>query len=318
MNQLPLPADLRDELDRVDAIVRERLAARAAVRQVAASHTASDDARARAALALLAARIGPRPDDEAARHAAATVTLIYAAARVHDDLINAAERRRGLAENEPWQGDVSLMVGDYLFALAASEMARAPDARVIAYVSQAVMAISEGQLAPVLALAPLHDAVEQYLYRIGSETAALFKAACKAGMVCGGGTQAQIDALGEFGQALGMAFQITDDLRDFGTSAQNGTAPGTSLRAGIITLPLIYAADAEPRAAWAGILDLAAPSDEQVGQAIAAVRRSGADLRARADAQRYTQQALVALDAFDDSAAKRALRDMALALLSNG
>ena len=96
--------------------------------------------------------------------------------------------------------------------------------------------------------------LEQYLYKIGCKTAALFEAACKAGMVCGGGAHEQVDALGRFGYDLGLAFQIVDDVLDFtGDEATLGKPAGNDLREGTITLPLIYAvaagADRAARAA---------------------------------------------------------------------
>ena len=106
-----------------------------------------------------------------------------------------AEQRRGVRTvHTRWDGNVALMVGDYLFALAAAEMALAPDPRIIGYFSRGVMTICEGELSPVMNTAPLDTALNQYLYKIGCKTAALFEAACKAGMVCGSGSQQQIDA----------------------------------------------------------------------------------------------------------------------------
>ena len=134
------------------------------------------------------------------------------------------------------------MVGDYLFALAAAEMALAPDPRYYAYFSHGVMTICAGELSPVMDAAPFDTATEQYLYKIGCKTAALFEAACKAGMVCGGSARSEVDALGRFGYQLGLAFQIVDDVLDYTADAATlGKPAGNDLREGTITLPLIYA-----------------------------------------------------------------------------
>src|SRR5205085_3347491 len=131
-----------------------------------------------------------------------------------------------------------------------------PDPRIIAYFSRGVMTICEGELTPVVDVAPLEMATRQYFYKIGCKTAALFEAACKAGMVCGGGTQEQVDALGRFGYDLGMAFQIVDDVLDItGTPETLGKPAGNDLREGTITLPLIYAVDAGADPALAAIVD---------------------------------------------------------------
>src|SRR4026207_2214592 len=103
------------------------------------------------------------------------------------------------------------MAGACLSALAAAEMALAPDPRIIGFFSRGVMTICEGELSPVTTITPPDVAIEQYLDHVGCRTAALFEAGCKAGMVCGGGTPEQIEALGRFGYDLGLAFQIVDD-----------------------------------------------------------------------------------------------------------
>src|SRR5512141_655201 len=209
MSQLPVPSSLIADLEQVDQIILERVQPRLAVIKIAGDHIlTSGGKRIRAALTLLSAQLGQY---ELARvlHSAAAVELIHAASLVHDDLVDQAERRRGaVTVHTRWDGDVALMVGDYFFALAAAEMALAPDPRIIAYFSHGVMTICEGELSPVMDAAPLETAIEQYLYKIGCKTAALFEAACKAGMVCGGGAQDAVDTVGRFGYQLGLAFQI--------------------------------------------------------------------------------------------------------------
>jgi heptaprenyl diphosphate synthase len=316
MNHLSLPPELADDVARVDAIVRGRVASRTIVLDIANRSIMPATARMLAALTLLAARLGPNPDGEAALHAAATVELIYASLRVHADLMDDAERRRGLSAGQQWSGDVALMVGDYLFALAAAEMALAPDPRIIGYFSRSVMASSEGQLAPVSRVAPLDQAIDQYMYKAESETAVLFRAAAQAGMVCGGGTQAQIDTLGEIGHALGLAWHMIDDARDFGAGTPEGQMRGARLRAGEITLPLIYAADAAPQLAWDEMLGSGAPDEAHVHAMLAAVQRTGAAARACAAAQQHGQHALALLDTLPDGAAKRMLRDLIQAIVS--
>ena len=132
MSHLPVPPALLADLERVDQIILERVQPRLAVIKVAGEHVlTSGGKRIRAALTLLSAQLG-RYDLDQALHSAAAVELIHAASLVHDDLVDQAERRRGaLTVHTRWSGDVALMVGDYLFALAAAEMALAPDPRVL-------------------------------------------------------------------------------------------------------------------------------------------------------------------------------------------
>jgi geranylgeranyl pyrophosphate synthase len=189
-------------------------------------------------------------------------------------------------------------------------MALAPDPRIIEYFSRGVMTICEGELSPVMDAAPLETASEQYLYKIGCKTAALFEAACKAGMVCGGGAQSEIDTLGRFGYQLGLAFQIVDDVLDYiADAATLGKPAGNDLREGTITLPLIYAVAAGAD----GLIELldARPIDEtRIAWAIGEVRRLGVQ-RAMDDARAALHRALAYLDEFPDSPAKHALGEIA-------
>jgi heptaprenyl diphosphate synthase len=313
MSQLPIPEVLLADLSKVDQIIVDRVQSRSAVIRVAGRHIlTSGGKRIRATLALLAAQLG-RYDLGQVMHSAAAVELIHAASLVHDDLVDEAERRRGaVTVHTRWDGDVALMVGDYLFALAAAEMALAPDPRIITYFSRGVMTICEGELSPVVDVAPLTVATEQYLYKIGCKTAALFEAACKAGMTCGGGSEEQIEALGRFGYQLGLAFQIVDDVLDYiGDAETLGKPAGSDLRAGTITLPLIYAVDAGAGPALAEVLDLRPADEERLHWAIGEVRRLGGAARAIEDAHMRAEHAMAQLDIFPDSSAKHALGEIA-------
>jgi heptaprenyl diphosphate synthase/octaprenyl-diphosphate synthase len=320
MSQLPVPTALLADLERVDQIIVERVQPRLAVLRIAGQHIlTSGGKRIRAALTLLAAQLG-RYDLERVLHSAAAVELIHAASLVHDDLVDQAERRRGtVTVHSRWDGDVALMVGDYLFALAAAEMALAPDPRIIGYFSRGVMTICEGELSPVLNTSPLDVALDQYFYKIGSKTAALFEAGCKAGMVCGGGAPEQVEALGRFGYELGLAFQIVDDVLDYvGDEQTLGKPAGNDLREGTITLPLIYAVEAGGGPELAGLVDAQPLEQERLEWALAAVRRLGGAERGLADAQRYAESALGHLAGFPDSPAKRALAEIAHFVVARG
>jgi heptaprenyl diphosphate synthase/octaprenyl-diphosphate synthase len=319
MSQMPVPAALLADLEQVDQVIVERAQSRSMVIRIAGQHIlTSGGKRVRAALALLAAQLG-RYDLDAVIHAAAAVELIHAASLVHDDLVDEAEQRRGVRTvHSRWDGNVALMVGDYLFALAAAEMALAPDPRIIDYFAHGVMTICEGELSPVMNVTPREVAIEQYMYKIGCKTAALFEAACKAGMVCGGGTQEQVDTLGRFGYDLGLAFQIVDDVLDFtGDPALLGKPAGNDLREGTITLPLIYAVEMGGTT-LATVVDDQPLAEERVAWATQEVRRLGGTRRALAEARQYADRALTQLDGFPDSAAKHALGEIARFVVTRG
>jgi len=320
MSQLPVPLALLADLERVDQIILDRVQPRLSIIRAAGQHIlTSGGKRIRVALALLAAQLG-RYDLDRVLHSAAAVELIHAASLVHDDLIDEAERRRGtVTVHMRWDGDVALMVGDYFFALASAEMALAPDPRIIQFFSRGVMTICEGELSPVVDVTPPSVAIEQYLYKIGCKTAALFEAACKAGIAVAGGSNEQIEALGRFGYDLGLAFQIVDDVLDFtGDERTLGKPAGNDLREGTITLPLIYAVDAGGGPDLAEIIDLQSPDEERIRWAIDQVRRLGGAARALVDARRYAESAMASLDIFPDSPAKHALGEIAHFVVTRG
>jgi geranylgeranyl pyrophosphate synthase len=315
MNQLQLPSALLDDLQYVDRVIKERIQARSAVVNLAGQHLLdSGGKRLRATLTLLSAQLG-RYALEEVLHAATAVELIHTASLVHDDLVDEAERRRGAETvHARWDHGVALMVGDYFFALSAGEMALAPDPRVITYFSKAVMTICEGELSPVMNVSPTQTALEQYYYKIGCKTAALFAAACKAGMAIGGGTDAQIETLGAFGYHIGLAFQVVDDILDFAGDEQKlGKPIGGDLRKGIITLPLIYAVEASGSERLATAIDSTDAAD--IAWAIAEVQRLGID-PSRAEAERLVASALEHLSMFAESPARQTLYDISMFVLS--
>ncbi len=301
------------DLAAVECLLLERAASRSDLIAAASTHIVhSGGKRLRAALTLLAARLGVYDLDRAI-HPAASAELIHAASLVHDDLVDQADRRRGQATvHHRWGNDVALMVGDYFFALSAGEMALSPDPRIITFYAQAVETIVAGELNPVLAVTPFDDALDQYLYKTGCKTAALFEASCKAGMVAGDGEEADITALGRYGYSLGLAFQIVDDVLDFTGNEQTlGKPAGNDVRQGVITLPLIYAAAQCGSALLSEVFEHEQPSDDVIAQVVAEVIERGGAIQAMRDACVYAEQASAQLDRFKPSPAREALQSLA-------
>ncbi|HMQ34781.1 MAG TPA: polyprenyl synthetase family protein [Chloroflexaceae bacterium] len=310
MTQFPLPPALAADMQQIEQIVHERTSSRAAVISVAGSRLLGDGgARERAGLVLMAAQTGTYRREQVA-HAAAAVELIHAATRTHDDLVDEAERRRGAPRTGEWGHGVALMVGDYLFALASGEMALSPDPRVIGYYAHAVMRITEATLAPPAPLRPLEESRARHLERLSGAAAELYAAACKAGGACGGAPPEHIEALGRFGHDLGLALALGDEARDFaGPGGQaGGEPPGASLRAGVVTMPLIFAASHGDGAGLAAALD--SDDTDQQAWALAEVRRHGL-APTRAEIARLAAQARVALAGVPPGAACVALARVA-------
>jgi geranylgeranyl pyrophosphate synthase len=177
--------------------------------------------------------------------AAVAVELVHMATLVHDDLIDGARLRRGHASAWSAHGpEAAKAAGDYLFARAFAELAATGDTRGVSILADATLCLARGE---ALQRSQRHDpdtTVEAYLERCALKTGKLFEAACRLG-----------DGSGAFGLALGVAFQITDDILDCsGVTIETGKIAGTDLREGTPTLPLLLAArkDELVRAALAG------------------------------------------------------------------
>jgi geranylgeranyl pyrophosphate synthase len=217
--------------------------------------------------------------------AGVAVELIHMATLVHDDLIDGARFRRGHAAAWAAYGEqAARAAGDYLFARAFAELAATGDGPAVELLADATLCLARGE---ALQRRQTHDpetTVESYLERCALKTGKLFEAACLLG--CGGGTP----SLGSFGLALGIAFQITDDILDCaGEALETGKIAGVDLREGTPTLPLLLAAREDPvvyEALAGGSLD----------GALVRVAATGALERSRAVALEYAERARACLD----------------------
>jgi geranylgeranyl pyrophosphate synthase len=238
---------LETYLDELEERLQETVASHpGVVAAVGADALAAGGKRLRPMLVFLSSRA----DAEPSLAAGVAVELIHMATLVHDDLIDGARFRRGRAAAWAAYGpDAARAAGDYLFARAFSELAAAGDANAVALLADATLSVARGE---ALQRRQTHDpdtTVESYLERCELKTAKLFEAACLLGS---GGRDS---ALGRFGLALGIAFQITDDILDCtGDGLETGKIAGVDLREGTPTLPLLLAAreDEVVRAALAG------------------------------------------------------------------
>jgi geranylgeranyl pyrophosphate synthase len=246
------------------------------VSEVGASALAAGGKRLRPALAFLSSS----PDADSPVAAGVAVELVHMATLVHDDLIDGAAVRRGRASAWSEHGeDAARASGDYLFARAFSVLAETGDATAVAILADASLALARGE---AMQRRQRHDpdtTIEDYLERCALKTGKLFEAAC----VLGGGS-------GEYGRLLGIAFQIADDVLDCtGETIETGKVPGTDLRDGTPTLPLLLAARSDPVVRDA----LAGGAKEGV---LVRVAVSGALDRSRELALHYASEARSRLD----------------------
>jgi geranylgeranyl pyrophosphate synthase len=248
--------------------------------------------RLRPVLVFLCAPAEDRTGERAVAGGAA-VELVHMATLVHDDLLDGADLRRGRPTAWAEHGtDAAKATGDYLFARAFAELAGTGDARAVAVLADAALALARGEALQRRQAFRPNTTVDEYLTRCSLKTGKLFEAAC----VLGGGAE-----LGAFGLALGVAFQIADDILDCtGDFDTTGKAPGVDLRDGTPTLPLILAAreDEGIRRALAG---------ERVEGALERVPSTGAIETARGFALEFAARARAALDGQPDRASLEAL-----------
>ena len=305
-------AGILDDLAAIERILHQRSYSDSALLQEAGTYTiAAGGKRLRAALVLLAARLGSYNFTRAA-HPAVAVELLHAASLIHDDLVDHTGQRRGrVTVHTRWNNTVALMLGDFFFARAAHELADEPDPRIIRYYVDAAQTMVEGELSPVTLLQPLERAREQYYHKIWAKTAVLFEAACKCGMAVAGGNEDDIAALANYGHYMGMAFQIVDDVLDFvGDERLLGKPAGNDLREGTLTLPLIYAVDKSDHPILRELGYHPRPHAQDINNTIELVLRAGGHTRAMEDAQRYIVHAQAALADFPPSAARHALIEL--------
>ncbi|KAB8142034.1 polyprenyl synthetase family protein [Chloroflexia bacterium SDU3-3] len=305
-------ANLTNDLRAVEQRLMDRAGSRSALLTAAGRYTvAAGGKRLRAALVLLSARLG-QYDLVRALHPAVAVEMLHGASLVHDDLVDHTDQRRGRKTvHAQWDNQVALMLGDYLFAVSASELAFEPDPRIIRFYAEAALTVVEGELHPVTQLVPLDVALEQYRRKIAAKTGALFVAACKAGIAVAGGSDAEIEAMGVFGYELGMAFQIVDDVLDFiGDEAKLGKPAGNDLREGTLTLPLIYAVAYGKQPGLQPLVHSPIPHPDDVPALVDAVIRAGGIQRAMAEAHASAERALQALDRFGPSPARTACTEI--------
>ena len=247
---------LAPDMEAVNALIRTRMESRHAPRipEVTAHLVEAGGKRLRPLLTIAAARM---LGYEGTHHhlLAATVEFIHTATLLHDDVVDESHQRRGRpTANLLWDNKSSVLVGDYLFARSFQLMTETGSLRVMEILSNASATIAEGEVLQLTAAQDLATTEDIYLQVVRGKTAALFSAATEVGGVIANGTAAQVQALYDYGDALGIAFQIVDDILDYsGTPETIGKNTGDDFRERKLTLPVIKAvalADAEERSFW--------------------------------------------------------------------
>ncbi|HBT79055.1 MAG TPA: trans-hexaprenyltranstransferase [Selenomonas sp.] len=257
--------------------------------------------RIRPALCLLAAHGGPKFELARVMPLAAALELIHTASLVHDDVIDAADTRRGAATvNARWNNQVAILSGDFVFARAFAMVAEQGYGKsVLKGLADLVGNLSIGEIIQDRNVYKASRDVADYYARIKKKTADFLETCCALGAEVGGMTQEEVARLADYGHAIGMAFQITDDLLDIlETEEQTGKPAGNDIRQGILTLPVIRAMEVSPDAEeLASIVTNPEMTPEMAERALAIVRATdGVDV-ARDKADEYLATAKASLPA---------------------
>jgi heptaprenyl diphosphate synthase len=327
--RLAIPAPVLDQLEAhglpvagvLDA-VEQRLH-----EQVASSHAFVDEAarylisaggkRFRPLMVALAGHLGDASRPELV-DAGVIVELVHLATLYHDDVIDEAPARRGTpSANSRWDNTVAILTGDYLFA-RASDLSADLGVEVTRIMARTLARLCEGQIREVQgsmgALPPdvpqVAPTLDHYLEVISGKTASLIATSCRYGALLSGVDDEGVEAAAAYGWNVGMAFQLSDDILDIASDHEDsGKTPGTDLREGVRTLPVLYGLeedDGELAALLAGDLD-----DDAVARALELLRGSDALTRARASAAGYVEDARRHLEGFGDRPVVTALTRLA-------
>jgi octaprenyl-diphosphate synthase len=308
------PGSLRKPVrSRLDA-VRERIVGMvadgyAAVDEVSGYLAGLEGKLVRPTLLLLANEIGDSPDERAV-DLGAIVELVHVATLVHDDAVDHSVRRRGMPTvNARWTHQVAIIMGDFLYSRALTELARLGDVEAVEILGDAANRMTVGEMRQLMAHDALDAGEEDYELLCECKTASLMAAACELGALVG--RPEFREPLRAYGYELGMAFQVTDDLLDYTASSRViGKPSGQDLREHKVTLPLIAALrsmDEDERVRVEELFDDPEPGEDRVTEVIEIVERRGGLEYARERARVWAERAAGRLQGLPAGPATEAL-----------
>lgn len=290
------------DLERIELILVEASRASTGFLSEAALHlTQAGGKRLRPALVVLGSLLGSGPD-RAVDLTAAAIEMTHMATLYHDDVIDDADLRRGVPSvNEKWGNIVAILAGDYLFARSSS-LAAEVGGEVPQILADAIAEVVRGQVKELETAYDANRDEDHYFSTIRGKTASLIEASTRLGATLGGCGEATIRALAEFGSSFGYAFQIADDLLDLTASKEDlGKPPGTDLRDGVYTLPVILAIQEDD-----SLAKRLSPTPD-LDEILPIVFSTGAFDKSLQIALKFVEQALSALGSAPEGQARNAL-----------
>ncbi|MBD3547858.1 MULTISPECIES: polyprenyl synthetase family protein [Streptomyces] len=312
-----LEADVQSGLAAVEAGLLEATKSDVPFITEAAQHLVrAGGKRFRPLLVMLASQFGD-PDAPGVVPAAVVVELTHLATLYHDDVMDEADVRRGVpSANTRWGNSVAVLTGDFLFARASHILADlGPEA--VRIQAEAFERLVTGQILETAGPRDGRDPVDHYLDVLSGKTGSLVAVSGRFGALMSGADERTVDVLTQYGERLGIAFQLADDVLDIASdSHESGKTPGTDLREGIPTLPVLRlraqaAADGKPDdLELVELLDSDLNSDEALAEVLRRLRAHPALEQARQDTVRYAQEARATLAPLPEGYAKSALEEL--------
>jgi heptaprenyl diphosphate synthase len=266
--------------------------------------------RFRPLFTVLSAQLGPNPDGWEVTTAAAVIEMVHLATLYHDDVMDEAEVRRAApSANARWGNNVAILAGDYLFATASRLVSRlGPEA--VRLIAETFAQLVTGQMRETRGAAEGVDSVEHYLKVVHEKTGCLIGAAGRFGAMFSGADDDQVDRLDRVGGIVGTAFQISDDIIDIDSDPdESGKVPGTDVREGVHTLPMLYALqESGPDAdRLRQLLSGPVTDDAEVLEALTLLRASPGMAKAKDVLRQYAAEARREVDLLPDVPGRRAL-----------
>lgn len=314
MKQLWLFNQINSDLQRVEKELHRFVETDFPILQESAIHLLeAGGKRLRPAFTLLAGKFYGYPIDKL-QPVAMSLELIHMATLVHDDVVDDSTTRRGRPTvKAKWGNIVSIATGDYLFAKSLELIAQIDHPQVSRILAEVSIEMCQGEIQQIKASFDVQQNIKQYYYRIKRKTALLIAASCKLGALVSGAPKRQVWALGSYGHALGMAFQIVDDVLDVTAEASElGKPVGGDLRQGIMTLPMILALEKSPQKAHLfELLGRPEKSEQEVQEALRLIKTSGAIEESMRFVDLYIAKARSYLKELPNVPTRKALEDLA-------
>lgn len=248
----------------------------------------------------LAPKAGQSALNEKTLHAACSLELLHTASLVHDDVVDESDERRGQKSvNASYTNRIAILVGDYILSTSLNETALTHDAEMTMVLSELGQTLSEGEVIQIQNISNMDFSIDRYYSIIKRKTAALFEACCHLGGLSVNADAEMIAKAREFGQNIGIIFQIRDDIFDYYDNAEIGKPTGNDMREGKLTLPVLYVLnniDNDRAKELAKKVKKQEASDEEISELIELTKQLGGIDYARKMMEEFYQKAIKFID----------------------